>query len=509
MITDEFFFVTIEFGSSKVTGIAGKRQNDGSIQVLALAQEESSSFINKGIIFNVDKTSQCLRNIVERLQKNLKKKIGKVYVGIGGQSLRSKRNVISIPLADDTVVTQELVDSMLDGNLSTEVPDCSILDVIPQEYKVGTQLQSDPVGVLCDNIEGRFLNIVARKSVHDVMASCFQQAGIDVCDYYISPISLAEGTLTDSEKRSGCVLVDLGAATTTVLVYKSHLRHLVVIPLGCDNINKDLVSIYDIEHSEAEELKIKYGAAFVENGSEVSEDSMVSLKDGRSIKEKDICDIIEARTEEIVANVSEQIRLSGLSRDNILAGIILTGGGSNMRDITKAFTRKTKIDKIKIAKTVLFTVHTSIEEITANNGRMNTALCLLTKGTENCCAGDINEIPPTLFGDEHIENGDMAKTVGDGLTELQRRQKKAEEDKKIKEEEEAKRAIEKAKEEEEARKEKEKEEKEQRKREAKARRKEKLRNNIFTKLAKNVGESLKKIVSDSEDYEDNSTKDKE
>ncbi|MEG1580708.1 MAG: cell division protein FtsA [Bacteroidaceae bacterium] len=503
MITDDFFIVAIEFGSSKVTGIAGKRQLDGSLLVLAMAQEESPSFINNGIIFNVDKTSQCIRNIVDKLQKTLKKKISKVYVGIGGQSLRSKRNVIHIPLAEETVVTQELIDTILDANLSTDISDCSILDVVPQEYKLGAQYQTDPVGVLSNDIEGRFLNIIARKSVHDVMASCFKQAGVEVCDYYISPLSLADGVLTDAEKRSGCVLVDLGAHTTTLLVYKGHLRHLVVLPIGSDNINKDLISIYDIERTEAEALKLKYGVAYLEE-SENEEDQNIKLLDGREISVKELREIIEARMREIIENVLTQIRISGIMPSTLLAGVFLTGGGANMKELNKAFVRVTKIEKFKIIKSVLFTVHSSLSEISLNNGRFNTVQSLLMKGTDNCCGGDIHETPASLFEEDNVEsriesNVDGSTTATDGLTEIQRRQKAAEEAKKIKAAEDAILAAEQAEKEKEAERVRLKEEKEARKKATRERRKAKLQNNMFTKMAKKFGDTLKNIVADNEE----------
>ena len=80
------FIVAIELGSSKMTGIAGKKNLDGSIQVLACVKEDSSSFIRKGVVYNIDKTAQCLTNIVSRLEKQLKTTITQVYVGVGGQS---------------------------------------------------------------------------------------------------------------------------------------------------------------------------------------------------------------------------------------------------------------------------------------------------------------------------------------------------------------------------------------------------------------------------------------
>ena len=161
MATDENIIVAIELGSSKITGIAGRKQPDGGIQVLAVAQEPSSTFIRKGRVFNIEKTKQCLTNIREKLSKDLNKPISQAYVGIGGQGLMTSLHTVQRQLGTQTGITAEIVDSLLDNNLNTPMGNREILEVIPQEYKVGTQTQVDPIGVLTDSIEGRFLNVTA------------------------------------------------------------------------------------------------------------------------------------------------------------------------------------------------------------------------------------------------------------------------------------------------------------------------------------------------------------
>ena len=255
------FIVAIELGSSKITGIAGRKNDDGSIHVLACVKENSSSFIRKGVIYNVDKTAQSLVSIKKKLENALKSSIAKVYVGIGGQSLRTVKNTVVRHLDEETIITQELVDAINDENIQVPLIDLDILDVAPQEYKIGINLQADPVGVLSNHIEGRFLNIIARNSVKKNLQKCFEQAGIEVADYFISPLMLADAVLTDNEKRSGCALIDLGADTTTVSVYKNNLlRHLAVIPLGGNNITRDICSL-KMEEEDAEILKVKHGDA--------------------------------------------------------------------------------------------------------------------------------------------------------------------------------------------------------------------------------------------------------
>lgn len=154
------FIVAIELGSSKVTGIAGKKNMDGSMSILAVVTEDSSTFIRRGIVYNIDKTSQCISNIVQKLKNILKTNIAYVYVGVGGQSIRCMKNVIVKNLPPDTIVSQEMVDELMDGNRNMTYQDQEILGAATQEYKVDNQYQLDPVGIQCERLEGNFLNIL-------------------------------------------------------------------------------------------------------------------------------------------------------------------------------------------------------------------------------------------------------------------------------------------------------------------------------------------------------------
>ena len=227
------FIAAIELSSSKISGIAGKKNSDGSIQVLAYAREDASSFIHKGVIYNIDKAAQALTSITNKLENQLNNSIAKVYVGIGGQSLRTVKNAVSRTLEEEGIISQELVDAICDENLEVPLADMSVLDVAPQEYKIDNTLQADPVGVAGQHITGQFLNIVARASLKKNLEHSFEQAKVEIADLLIAPIALANAVLTENEMRSGCALVDFGADTTTISVYKNNiLRYLSVLAAG-------------------------------------------------------------------------------------------------------------------------------------------------------------------------------------------------------------------------------------------------------------------------------------
>lgn len=378
------FIAAIELGSSKITGVAGKKNSDGSIQVLAYAREDSSSFIRKGVIYNLDKTAQSLTSIINKLEGMLNNSIAKVYVGMGGQSIRTVRNVVSRDLDAETIISQELIDSISDENLEIPLIDMDILDVAPQEYKIGNNLQADPVGVAGSHIEGRFLNIVARTSLKKNLERCFEQARIEIADLKISPLVTADTVLTESERRSGCALIDFGADTTTVSVYKNNmLRFLTVLPLGGNSITRDITTL-QMEEEEAERLKVTYGDAILEE-EEGEEPATCSLEDGgRTLELSRLNNIIEARTEEIIANIWNQLQISGYD-DKLLAGIIITGGGANLKHIDEALRKRSKIEKLRFAKFPRNAVHADAPDILKKDGTQNTLFGLLFAGNENCC----------------------------------------------------------------------------------------------------------------------------
>ena len=264
MGAEKEIIVALEFGTSSIRGIAGKKKPDGTIQILDIEQERTTDAIQRGVIYNIDKTTQAITNIVTRLGENQNIHIRRAYVGIGGQSLHSDGNFISRGLEMKVKITPELVDNLMDNNRATQYTDAQILDVVPQEYVVGNRTIADPVGIQSDQIEARFLNIVAKNTLVENIQKCMRMAGIEIADMFIAPMTLADVLLSDSEKRSGCAMVDFGAGTTTVAVYNGNLlRHLVVIPLGGNNITNDIATAHQMEFEEAEGLKRKYGIAYV------------------------------------------------------------------------------------------------------------------------------------------------------------------------------------------------------------------------------------------------------
>lgn len=392
--SDKDFVVAVELGSSKISGIAGKKK-DGTMQILAYAEEKTAGCVKRGVVYNIEKTYQSINTIISKLEVVLKTKITRAYVGLGGQSVRSYKCMIRRNLLTQSYITNEAIDAIRQESYEIPFNDYEVLENYPQEYVVDSSVIADPVGVMGTNIEGEFLDVIAKNNLRANIDTVFANAGVDIVEGLISPLQLANNVLTDAEKRSGCALVDLGADTTTLVVYKNNIvRYLVTIPLGCNNINKDL-STLPIDDAETEDVKLKYGDACQEfESSEESEPQYYTTSDGRQIDVATIRNVIEARMGEIIANVSNQIVNSDYS-GKLLAGLVITGGGSSMKNIVKAFTKSTKIDKVRIATKVnQMVVKTSnASNISLESAGTTTIVSLLLAGTVPCGGEDIGRAP--------------------------------------------------------------------------------------------------------------------
>ncbi|MGL5273183.1 MAG: cell division protein FtsA [Phocaeicola sp.] len=393
------FIVAIELGSSNITGIAGKKLSTGVVQILAVSSRESSSFIRKGRIYNLDKTANSLTSIIKELEDTLEATISKMYVGIGGQSLQSLFRTDVTSFEEETKVSQEFINRLIEQNRGALIANKEILEVIPQEYKLGINYLKDPVGVPCTRIEANFLNIVARDNLKQNIEKCFRQARLGIADFVISPLVLADIVLTPSEKRSGCALVDFGADTTTVSVYRNNiLRYLAVIPLGSRNITYDLCSQM-LEEDEAERLKLKYADAYTNSAASIENEPQNYIDGKRSISVQLFNEIVEGRINEILVNVLRQIEISKY-RDKLLEGVVFTGQASAIKNLTLAFQQISKIDKVRVENKSQLHVSTVEKD---DKDISTLALAILYAGKENCCKAEPKIVEPKAVEPKVIE----------------------------------------------------------------------------------------------------------
>jgi cell division protein FtsA len=377
--------VAIELGSSKISGVAGQIMTDGSLKVLAYAGVPSSSCIRHGAVYNLDKTANAIAEVVERLNAILSTSIEKVYVGYNAKGLKSIISKVEHQFEEETVVSQEVIDDMFQQCSEIDYEGYVNLFQESQEYVVDNKrgTETDPMGVACRSLGGSYLNILLKKQVADYIAQCFMMAQVEIVDGYVAPMAQADAILTDDDRQQGCVLVDYGADTTTVSVYKSGmLRYLRVIPLGSALITRDLSAVLKIEPEQAEQLKCTYGLCNLIGSQDASETIMIN---DNKVLLKDIGDIIEARNEEIIRNVCVQIKASGYA-EVLYAGIVLTGGGSQLRQLDQVFVKlMPSMRRPRVVTEPACGVTWVEPSWKRGDGSQLALLSVMAKGDENCC----------------------------------------------------------------------------------------------------------------------------
>ena len=383
----------IVLGSSRIIGIVGSKEIDGTIRVKSHAAQSSADFIGKGRVLNVEKMTTCLTSIKARLEEQSSYKIKCFYVAIDCQGLRSVANEVSIHLPSSEIVTDELLASIVVRNKEGNPADRTILEAIPLEYRLGAtgaQVSLEPKGMQTDHLQAKFLNIVCKTNTINTIATCFRKAGIEIAGgrFLIAAEQLASIVTNEQERTTGCAIIDFGSETTTVAVYKGKLlRHLIVIPLGSNNITRDIENVFNVEKDEAEHLKRTHGYPALDD---IDDKEEIHLRDGGRVKKlTELANIIDARVEEIVQNVKHQIDISNYTHETLVNGIYICGGGAQMKNILSAFKNHFKDEwNVRIVKNANRLTVAYSEPNFNETGNMNTALAIIDNAESDCYGGE-------------------------------------------------------------------------------------------------------------------------
>lgn len=408
MGTEKDIIVAVELGSAAIRAIAGRRELDGNMHVLAVARKSDEYAIRRGVVDNINRTAQTLQDVTRQLGESLDMQVARVYVGLGGQSLHTVLNPIDYPMDQKTIITDEIIQRIDDMNRAQQYPNMDILQAEPQEYRIDSRGGvTTPVGMEAKNIKATFLNVLADVRLRANIESSVEGAGLRLAedDILISPLALGRHLLSDQERKSGCALVDIGAATTTVIVYsRNTLRHLVVIPLGGDNATADIVR-FGAQAEDAESLKRKYGTAYCQEPreGEASDDEMLNLSYDRSVSKRQLKEIVEGRYQEIIANVWEHVRPYC---DNQFSSIIFTGAGSRIPDLADAFVKYTKTSKlVRVHRGLPAGIVLDAGCGSSDKDCLDTLYSLLLSGRETCVTSKPQSVSQNeLFPEEEEQN---------------------------------------------------------------------------------------------------------
>ena len=426
-----YYIVAIELSSSKISGAVGIETTEG-IRILATASTPVDGFISKGIVRNVDKTSETINNIVNILENDLRKAtqkditIKKAYITFAGLSVHSIKSKVSRDFGKYIKITQEVIDDMECENQDTFLaPDgYKRLQVDPQEYRLEGNIDYNPIGAPTQSIECNYLNIVMKEQFYTQLCDSFAQAGIEIEDSFCAAHFDAEILLTKDQRRNGCALVNIGAETTTISIYNNDKpKKLIVLPLGSNNITRDLTAEL-ISFAQAEEIKFIRG--YKSTGS-----------DNDGIDNETVSKVIYARMGEILNNVRHQIEESG----EMVRHIVFTGGGSKLKNLKELLEEFLPNFSTDIKPEPQFNL---ISESGVNvYGVITTALYgLLKQGKENCCEDTYTEAQKAAITNGELlftEETEVPKPQEEELDNSEEEERRAkEEEERIKREEAAK-----------------------------------------------------------------------
>ncbi|MBR4962999.1 MAG: cell division protein FtsA [Muribaculaceae bacterium] len=322
--------VTIDLGSSNIVGLAGIKEGS-KIKVIAVEKEPSEGAIRRGCIINTDICASKVRKLITKLENKISSKIAEVYVGIGGQSVRTIKNNVSRHLPDGTKISSALLDELNKEGRNIPIAATEIIDVLPNETYINDTVVENPLEMEAKKIQVDMLLAVARQAISRNISNVFERLNMPIAGLILSSKADAEAILTKEDKNKGCVLVNFGGGTTEISIYcHGYLRQTSTIPLGGKNITMDIMSL-GLVAEKAEQYKISIGSALLSTGEQLKDITLDAQGKG-PIKPKDLNRVSVARIEEIVSNVVNQIKESGY-KSEIKGGIIITGGASLLKDL--------------------------------------------------------------------------------------------------------------------------------------------------------------------------------
>ena len=331
--------VALDIGTTKVCAVAGRKNEYGKLEILGVGKVDSVG-VMRGVVTNIEKTVNAIIEAISSAERMAKTKFSRVHVGIAGQHIKSlqHRGILTRD-NDHTEISQKDIQKLVTDMYKLVLPPGDkILHAIPQEYTVDNEQGiTDPIGMSGVRLEANFHIITGQISASNNIHRCVERTGLKVESMTLEPIASAIAVLSDEEKEAGVALVDIGGGTTDITIFQEGIiRHTAVVPFGGNVMTSDIKEGCTVMQHQAEQLKVKFGAALAE---EVVENRIITIpgikgRDYKEISEKNLARIIQARMEEVLDYVVWEIRRSGYER-KLIGGIVLTGGGAMLRDVDK------------------------------------------------------------------------------------------------------------------------------------------------------------------------------
>ena len=328
------YIVALEIGSSKIVGAIAEKTSDGYLSVRYLQEEKHLNSVRYGIVQNVENIKSSINRILRNLESMIDGRVTQVYLGVSGRSLHSIVSEVNRSVGSTEPITRELIDRIIHDATSTPIKNHDTIDIVPRAFYVDKVESLNPVGQFGSSIKIK-VNLIVAKPALKLNLNRLMTFGVPAKDYIVTPLAVAEQILNDSDRELGCMLVDMGAETTTVSIYKNKaLIYLNTLPLGGRNLTRDVMNGLGVLEETAENVKKN-----INNPLDPNNVSNVGIE---GVNSRDAANFISARTGEIIANINQQLADAGVSAESIKS-IVLIGGCAHLGGLQQKLEEVTKI----------------------------------------------------------------------------------------------------------------------------------------------------------------------
>jgi cell division protein FtsA len=331
--------VGLDIGTTKIACIAGRKNEFGKLEILGFGRANSNG-VQHGMVLNIDQTIKAIQTALENcLKSNPDLEISEVYVGIAGhhiKSLQTRGDMVRQNVEEE--ISQFEIDQLIADQRKTYIPaGDQIIDVIPQEFTVDNfQNIAHPIGYSGVKVGANFHIITGDKNAIRNINRSVEKSGLQIKDLILQPLASAAAVMCEQDLEAGVVIVDIGGGTTDLAVfYEGILKHTAVIPFGGENISNDIKLGLGVLKTQAEQMKVQFGSALA---NEANANAFITIPGLRGMPPKEIsvknlANIIQARMSEILDFVSYHIKQVGLDARMLNGGVVLTGGGAQLKHL--------------------------------------------------------------------------------------------------------------------------------------------------------------------------------
>lgn len=323
----------LDIGTSKIIALIGEVKSDGTIEIIGIGRHPSRG-LKRGVVVDIETTVNSIQRAVQEAELMANREVRNVYAGIAGSHIRSL-NSHGIVAIRDVEVSPFDIERVIDAAKAVAIPaDQKILHVLPQEFIIDHQGSiREPIGMAGVRLETRVHIVTGSVSAAQNIITCVHRCGLEVSDIILEQLASSHSVLTDDEKDLGVCMIDIGGGTTDIAIFsEGAIQYTAVIPIAGDQVTNDIAMALRTPTKAAEAIKISHGCALPElaNTSQMLEVASVNDRPGRKISARALADVVSARYEELFSLVREELHRSGFE-DRMAAGIVITGGASNVR----------------------------------------------------------------------------------------------------------------------------------------------------------------------------------